>query len=81
MSRRGWAILATVCLISLIAAGTSAQIRQWTPNPWPKVFFGNDVGFRVDGLYGDVPTGTIVVRVKGEWVEAQVGSGKPDLIR
>lgn len=81
MSTRGWVTLATMWLISLIAVGASAQARRWTPNPWPKVFFGDDVGFRVDGLYGEVPSGTIVVRVKGEWVEAQVGSGKPDLIR
>jgi hypothetical protein len=45
------------------------------------VFFGEDVGFRVEGLRGDVPTGVIVIKIKGNWVETQVGGPKPGPIR
>jgi hypothetical protein len=34
---------------------------------------GADVGFRVEGFRGDTPSGTIVIRVNGAWVEAEIG--------
>ena len=38
-----------------------------------RVVTGGDVGFRVEGLRGgSTPVGTLVVRVNGEWVEAEV---------
>jgi hypothetical protein len=40
---------------------------------------GGDIGFRVDGMYGEMPTGAIVIRVNGQWVEAMVG--KPGIGR
>jgi hypothetical protein len=36
-------------------------------------FIGRDVGFRVEGWPGEVPTGVIVIKINGKWVEAQVG--------
>ena len=66
-----WAILALLCLISLVAV--SAQAPLWQPLPEPRVFFGEDVGFRVEALRGEVPTGVIVIKINGKWVEAQVG--------
>jgi hypothetical protein len=39
----------------------------------PRIVTGGDVGFRVEGLRGgSTPVGTFVVRVNGEWVEAEV---------
>ena len=79
MSIRNRLILAVVWLISLVAVGT-AQAPFWVL-PEPKVLFGDDVGFRVEGVRGKVPTGVIVIKVNGNWVEAQVGgrsrSGDP----
>ena len=51
------------------------------PLPEPKVLFGDDVGFRVEGMRGEVPTGVIVIKVNGNWVEVQVGGPKPGPIR
>ena len=42
----------------------------------PRVLAGPDVGFRVEGIRGGkTPVGTIVVRVNGEWVEADLAGG------
>lgn len=38
----------------------------------PKVMTGSDVGFRVEGIRGNTPVGTLVVKVNGEWVEADI---------
>ena len=47
----------------------------------PVVVSGNDVGFRIEGQQGHTPVGKIVVRIKGQWVEAALGPvGKPPLI-
>lgn len=81
MTFRRWAILGVLWLISLVAVGVSAQAPLWQRLPEPKVFFGEDVGFRVEGLRGDVPTGVIVIKIKGNWVETQVGGPKPGPIR
>jgi hypothetical protein len=76
MSIRNRLILAVVWLTSLVAVGT-AQAPAWRPLPESKVLFGDDVGFRVEGMRGEVPTGVIVIKVNGNWVEVQVGGPKP----
>jgi hypothetical protein len=84
MTARSWLILGGVWLISLIGVGTvvvSAQAPLWRPLPTPKVLFGEDVGFRVEGVRGEVPTGVIVIKVNGNWIEAQVGGPKPGPLR
>ena len=75
MAIRSWLILVVVWLISLVAVG-KAQAPCWGL-PEPKVLFGDDVGFRVEGMRGEVPTGVIVIKVNGNWVEVQVGGPKP----
>ena len=40
----------------------------------PRVMTGPDVGFRVEGIRGSTPVGTIVVQVNGQWVPADIGS-------
>jgi len=45
-----------------------------TPVP-PKVIAGPDVGFRIEGIdHDNTPVGQVVVKVKGEWVEARIVS-------
>ena len=75
MSVRFYVAGAILWLLSLVAVGAavSVQARAYVPLPEPKVFTGADVGFRVEGMYGDMPPGSVVVRVNGEWVEARVG--------
>jgi hypothetical protein len=52
-----------------------AQARRPNPLPEPVVLSGADVGFRVEGMIFDVPVGRLVVRLNGQWVEPQFGSG------
>lgn len=54
---------------SLLVVGmvVSAQTRK---DPAP-IISGDDIGFRPEGWNGKARTGTFVVRVNGEWVEAQ----------
>jgi hypothetical protein len=42
---------------------------QALPGADMKVLTGDDIGFRVDGARGKTPTGTLVVRWNGQWVE------------
>ena len=56
-------------VISLVVIGVllvSAQTRR-EPDP---VISGADIGFRPEGWKGKARTGTFVVRINGEWVEA-----------
>ncbi|MBM3779036.1 MAG: hypothetical protein FJW23_12525 [Acidimicrobiia bacterium] len=59
----------------LVGAGLAGQGRGWTPLNEPEILAGGDVGFRVYGMTGAMPTGVIVVRVNGQWVEARIGTG------
>ena len=49
----------------LAGDGRDRQAPAWRPLPEPKVLFGDDVGFRVEGMRGEVPTGVIVIKVNG----------------
>jgi hypothetical protein len=70
----GWkSIVAAVLAVLMIVAATAwvtAQAVAITKVP-PKVMTGTDVGFRVEGLRGTTPVGTIVLKVNGEWVAAE----------
>jgi hypothetical protein len=37
----------------------------------PTIIAGNDLGFRVESHKGVTPVGVLVVRINGQWVEAQ----------
>ena len=79
MSIRNWVIIGIVWGVSLVGVAivsAQAQAQAYLPLPEPKVLSGADVGFRVDGLTGETPTGTVVVRVNGRWVNAILGSGR-----
>jgi hypothetical protein len=63
---------ASLFLVAFVASG-QAQAPAFRPLPEPKVMAGPDVGFQVEGFYGDLPSGSVVVRVKGEWVAVHLG--------
>jgi hypothetical protein len=75
MEFRGRALLVVlwIATVVLVAAIASAQSRQVRPDAAP-VISGVDIGFRPDGWQGKARTGTFVVRINGEWVEAIPGA-------
>jgi hypothetical protein len=70
MRFRSVCVVALLWLVSLVVAGAvaAAQVRRDAPAP---VISGNDIGFRPEGWNGKARTGTWLVRINGEWVEAQ----------
>ena len=52
--------------LALVGAIVSAQTRHEPA----AVISGSDIGFRPEGWDGNARTGTWVVRINGEWVEA-----------
>jgi hypothetical protein len=52
------------------ATSSASQARRYVPFAAPKVMSGEELGFRVEGMYGEQPVGGIVIRVNGNWVEA-----------
>ena len=61
--------VALLWLVSLVLTGilASAQVRREPA----AVISGGDIGFRPEGWNGKARTGTWVVRINGEWVDAQ----------
>jgi hypothetical protein len=61
--------VAGLWIASLIGAGAvaAAQARRDSAI----VISGGDIGFRPEGWNGKARTGTWLVRINGEWVEAQ----------
>ena len=69
-----------VVLLLCAAAWTYGQSLQVIPVT-PTVISGADFGFRVEGNRGGTPVGTLVVKMNGQWVEAEVGTiGRPKRI-
>jgi len=69
MARRVHLSVFVVWVVSLVITGilASAQTRRETA----AVISGGDIGFRPEGWNGKARTGIWVVRINGEWVEAQ----------
>jgi hypothetical protein len=67
MVRRFTVIVLWVASLVLTGILVSAQARR---DP-AAIISGTDIGFRPEGWNGKARTGTWVVRVNGEWVEAQ----------
>ena len=61
--------------------GLERRFHDGPPVPEPVVLSGSDLDFRVQGMYGEVPMGKIVIRVNGAWIDAQLGSGPPNAIQ
>jgi hypothetical protein len=88
MSGRAIVVVGVLWLASLAAvaaardrAGQSAPDAraQALPVPDPRIVTGGDIGFRIEGWQGRTPTGTLVIRVNGQWVEP-AASKRPVLI-
>jgi hypothetical protein len=62
-------------LTSLFIVGTLASAQTRRDNS-TAVISGTDIGFRPEGWKGNARTGTWMVRINGEWVEA-VSTMKP----
>ena len=67
MVRRFTVIGLWVASLALTGILVSAQTRREPA----AIISGTDIGFRPEGWNGKARTGTWVVRVNGEWVEAQ----------
>jgi hypothetical protein len=75
MNIRQWTV--ACCLgIALLAVGAWVYGQTFESQPvTPTVVSGADIGFRIEGVKGDTPVGTLVIRVNGQWVEPDFGSG------
>lgn len=62
-------VMALLWLASLVAVGTVAAAQ--TRREAGAVIAGDNIGFRPEGWNGKARTGTFVVKVNGEWMEAQ----------
>ena len=62
---------ALLWLASLVIAIAGVLVAAQTRREAGAVISGDNIGFRPDGWNGKSRTGTFVVRVNGEWVEAQ----------
>jgi hypothetical protein len=69
MTLRSRCLVAFLWLVSLAIAGAVATAQ--TRREGGAVISGGDIGFRPEGWNGKARTGTFVVKVNGEWVEAQ----------
>ncbi len=69
MTARSRFIFLCLWVVSLVVVGvvTAAQTRREGGD----VIAGENIGFRPEGWNGRARTGTFVVRVNGEWVDAQ----------
>ena len=80
MRARGLVWVFVIVLIAFAAAWSYAQSLQVTPVT-PTVLSGADFGFRVEGNRAGTPIGTLVIKMNGQWVEAEIGGdGRPKRI-
>jgi hypothetical protein len=57
-------------VVSLAIVGTLVSAQTQTRRDPAPVISGGDIGFRPEGWRGSARTGTFVVRINGEWVDA-----------
>ena len=73
MGRLSTVTAGLVLAAATLATGATvfAQFPRATPPSDARIVSGNDIGFRVEGAdpRTGAPTGTWMLRVKGEWVE------------
>jgi hypothetical protein len=63
-------VMLLAALILFVAGWAYAQVSRQVIPVNPTVISGPDVGFRVEGHRGEVAVGTLVIKVNGQWVEA-----------
>ena len=69
MTMKSRCVVAVLWLVSLVIVGSVAAAQ--TRREAGAVISGENIGFRPEGWNGKARTGTFVVKVNGEWVEAQ----------
>ena len=77
MTRKRIALI-VVWALSVIIAGVLAHAQtpaQRGNTPAPTIISGSDLGFRVTRQQGNRVTGTFVVRINGEWLDAEPAAG------
>lgn len=57
-------------IVSLFIVGTLVSAQTQNRRDPAPVISGADIGFRPEGWRGAARTGTFVVRINGEWVDA-----------
>jgi hypothetical protein len=70
--------LIIVWALSLIIVGAFAHAQtpaQRGNTPPPTIISGSDLGFRVARQQGNRVTGTFVVRINGDWLDAEPAAG------
>lgn len=73
MSKRAIGIVAVLWVLSLLALKSVVSAQVYGINPvTPRVLFGQDFGFRIEGEQNGAPVGVPVVRVDGRWIEVKV---------
>jgi hypothetical protein len=70
MPARSRVIFVCLWFVSLIVVGVVTAAQQ-TRREGGAVIAGENIGFRPEGWNGKARTGTFVVRINGEWVDAQ----------
>ena len=70
MNTRSRFIVALLWLVSLVVTAAVVAAQSGRRDP-AAVISGSDIGFRPEGWNGKARTGTWLVRLNGEWVEAQ----------
>jgi hypothetical protein len=73
--RFGSVIAMLLVLVLAVGAAWAAAQNILVEKVTPTVLSGENVGFRVEGLRGRTPVGRIVVRVNGQWLEAELARG------
>jgi hypothetical protein len=69
--------MAVVLWVVSVIAIAGLSVAQPRPDALraPRVISGDEIGFRVEGFKGGMPTGRLVIRVNGEWVEPDFAIG------
>ena len=68
-------ILTSIILVMGLGMWGFAQVGEERRVQPPVTVMGDDVGFRIEAYKGNTVLGTLVVRVKGKWIDAQLGGG------
>ncbi len=64
----------TAGMTAAFALGHSQGTAAQQPSPVPMVVSGSDIGFRLEPGHA-TPTGRLVVRINGQWVEPKWAGG------
>jgi hypothetical protein len=67
-------LLVAIVMVGFVGGWVSAQSIAVVPVT-PTVLSGDNIGFRIEGYRGSVAVGTLVVKVDGQWIDADFRGG------